>query len=143
MQGGQSGLAAQLSLKGMKQMARALPFGAAASVPWAEDRGARHGGVALWCSSHSAEGLARFCSKFCKFPFVRTKRGNSLLLGPPVQDAHRQHERPLPGNQIPGMPIRGPKGSLDPPRMGEKQWAMAGRAACLEKKRTCRVLSHA
>ena len=43
MQDDQNGLAAQLSLKGMKQMARALPLEVAASVPWAEDRGARHG----------------------------------------------------------------------------------------------------
>ena len=44
MQGGQNGLAVKLSLKEMKEMARALPLEAAASVHWAKGMGARHGG---------------------------------------------------------------------------------------------------
>lgn len=63
MQGGQNGLAVKLSLKEMKETARALPLEAAASVHWAKDVGADMVGVALWCSSHSSRGLSQALQK--------------------------------------------------------------------------------
>ena len=97
-------------------------------------------GVALWCSSHSAEGLARFCSEFCKFPFVRTKRRILCCWGHLFRMHTDSMRRPLPGNQIPGMPIRGPKGQPGPIKDGGKSnglwqaeqhvWKRSARAVC-------------
>lgn len=98
-------------------------------------------GVALWCSSHSAEEKPGFAVSFVN-SHLMAQEENSLLLGPPVQDA-RQHEGAL------FLEIRyqecqsgAPRGSLDPPEMGGTATELWQAEQHVWKRAHVRVLSH-